>query len=136
MAAEFKVVDASAVAALLFGEPSAEKILQRLGGATLVAPSLMRYEVGSVCLKKLDRYGDQSEALLEALGLLDSIEIQEMDVTIVEAARLAADRSLTIYDAAYLEVAQRRGLPLATLDDRLRHAAISTRIAVFAGQDG
>ena len=37
--------------------------------------------------------------------------------------RLAARHRLTIYDAAYLELAQRRGLPLATLDTELRGAA-------------
>src|ERR1035437_7727546 len=39
------------------------------------------------------------------------------------AVRLAERRKLTVYDAAYLELAQRRGLPLATLDKELREAA-------------
>ena len=43
MLTEVKVVDASAVAALLFGEPAAEDILQQLGEAALVAPTLLRY---------------------------------------------------------------------------------------------
>jgi len=37
--------------------------------------------------------------------------------------RLAERHALTLYDAAYLELAQRRGLPLATLDKELRRAA-------------
>ena len=37
--------------------------------------------------------------------------------------RLANRHKLTVYDAAYLELAQRRGLPLATLDKDLRQAA-------------
>jgi predicted nucleic acid-binding protein len=37
--------------------------------------------------------------------------------------RLAQRHRLTAYDAAYLELAQRRGLPLATLDKQLRDAA-------------
>jgi predicted nucleic acid-binding protein len=37
--------------------------------------------------------------------------------------RLAAQHRLTVYDAAYLELAQRRGVPLATLDTELRNAA-------------
>ena len=37
--------------------------------------------------------------------------------------RLAARHKLTVYDAAYLELAQRRGLPLATLDKELRRSA-------------
>ena len=38
-------------------------------------------------------------------------------------ARLAVDHRLTVYDAAYLDLALREGLPLASLDDRLRTAA-------------
>jgi predicted nucleic acid-binding protein len=37
---------------------------------------------------------------------------------------------LTGYDAAYLELAQRTGLPLATLDDDLRKAALTERVAL------
>ncbi len=37
--------------------------------------------------------------------------------------RLADRHKLTLYDAAYLELAQRLGLPLATLDEDLRRAA-------------
>jgi predicted nucleic acid-binding protein len=39
--------------------------------------------------------------------------------------QLAHRRRLTLYDAAYLELAQRRGLPLATLDGDLRTAAFA-----------
>ena len=64
MAVRPKVVDASAVAALLFAEPKAEAIAESLGNAPLVAPTLLPYEVSSVCLKKLGRYPDQRAALL------------------------------------------------------------------------
>ena len=46
-------------------------------------------------------------------------------------ARLADTFRLTIYDACYLELAQRRNLPLASLDKDLRKAAISAGVAVL-----
>ncbi len=46
-------------------------------------------------------------------------------------ARLAERYRLTVYDAAYLELAQRRGLPLATLDADLRIAAAAAGIALL-----
>ena len=46
-------------------------------------------------------------------------------------ARLADRFRLTVYDAAYLELAQRRGLPLASLDKQLRTAAMSVHIDVL-----
>jgi len=46
--------------------------------------------------------------------------------------RLARAHRLSAYDAAYLELALRRSLPLATLDDKLRVAASAVGVAAFA----
>ena len=45
------VVDASAIAAVLFGEPSADEVAERLGSAQLAAPSLLPYEIVSVTVR-------------------------------------------------------------------------------------
>jgi predicted nucleic acid-binding protein len=45
---------------------------------------------------------------------------------------LARAYRLSAYDAAYLELALRRGLPLATIDDRLRAAASAAGVPAFA----
>jgi predicted nucleic acid-binding protein len=44
--------------------------------------------------------------------------------------RVAIEHRLTVYDAAYLELAQRTGLPLATLDGDLRKAALAAGVAL------
>ena len=44
---------------------------------------------------------------------------------------LARKQKLTVYDAAYLELAQRERLPLATLDRALEKAAIAEGVALF-----
>ena len=44
---------------------------------------------------------------------------------------LARARSLTVYDAAYLELARRRSMPLATVDRALEKAAIAEGVALF-----
>jgi predicted nucleic acid-binding protein len=43
-----KVVDASALAALLFGEPQGEHVAARLAEGHLVAPTLLAFELASV----------------------------------------------------------------------------------------
>ena len=43
---------------------------------------------------------------------------------------LAEQHRLTAYDAAYLELVRRAGLPLATLDDDLRKAALAEGVAL------
>ena len=47
-----KVVDASALGALVFAEPEAEDMAGALSTAKLIAPTLMPYELASICLKK------------------------------------------------------------------------------------
>ena len=48
-----------------------------------------------------------------------------------QAAHLTDRFELTLYDSCYLELAQRRGLPLATLDKDLRKAAKALDIALL-----
>jgi len=59
-----KVVDASALAALLFGEPEAEAVADRLEGSSLFTPTLLGDEIASVCLKKLRRDPIRRDVLL------------------------------------------------------------------------
>lgn len=47
------------------------------------------------------------------------------------SAKLAARHRLTLYDAVYLELARRRGLPLATLDNELRAAAAAEDVVLL-----
>ena len=51
--------------------------------------------------------------------------------SVTACARLAERHRLTLYDAAYLELALRRGLPLATLDRELRAAARGEKVKVL-----
>lgn len=120
-----RVVDASALAALLFGEPEGERVAKALGRGPLFAPTLLRYEVGSVCLKKIRRHPDRRANLLAALDLLGRMEVQEVEVPPVDAAELAERADLTAYDAAYLWLARSIGAELVTLDERLEAAFLA-----------
>jgi uncharacterized protein with PIN domain len=64
-----KVVDASAIAAVLFGEPDADAVAQRLAEAQLVAPSLLRFELANVCLTKIRKHPAQRDSLRLAFHL-------------------------------------------------------------------
>lgn len=117
------VVDASALAALLFAEPTADEIAARLGDRELLAPALLPYEVASVCLKKIERHPSQREALREALALLPLLDVRKVDVPPDEIVAFAEGEGLTAYDAAYLWLARTLGCELVTLDGALDAAA-------------
>lgn len=114
-----KVVDASAIAALLFGEPAGPEVVRRLDGASLAAPPLLEYELANVCLIKRRRHPEQRDALVEALRLSRRMGIQLVQVDQMAVFELAEALRLTAYDAAYLWLARRLGAELVSLDAAL-----------------
>ncbi|MBV9776724.1 MAG: type II toxin-antitoxin system VapC family toxin [Acetobacteraceae bacterium] len=120
---DVKVVDASALAALLYGEPEAETVARRLGRARLAAPALLGFELANICLVKSRRHPEQRSALLAAFQLRQRLRIQEVAIDHDDALRLASATGLTAYDASYLWLARRLGAELVTLDRQLAGAA-------------
>ena len=119
-----KVVDASALGALLFGEPDGPAVAARLRNARLVVPALLPFEVANVCLKKLRRHRDQRHALIAAFGMLDRMAVDVVEVDHGGALALAERSGLTSYDASYLWLARRMSTELVTLDRKLQAAAL------------
>jgi predicted nucleic acid-binding protein len=115
------VVDASAVAAVLFDEPEAEPI-SAAAGSLLIAPTLLRYELASVCATKLRRDPGRSALTLARYALLDEMAIEFVEPDWDALPPLADRWALSAYDAAYLQIALARAAPLATLDGRLARA--------------
>ncbi len=120
-----KVVDASALAALLFGEPEAEAIAGQLNHARLVAPMLLGFELANVCLIKTRRYPKQASALAAAFRLRDRLAVEEVIVDHDDTLALAARTGLTAYDASYLWLSRQLGAELVTLDQQLATAVTS-----------
>lgn len=124
------VLDSSATLAWIYMEERSEAIagvFDRLTADGAWVPSLWRLEVANV-LEMGVRRGRMDAAFRDAtLEDLELLPIQTDPDTEKHAwrstLRLAERYKLTIYDAAYLELAMRRGLPLASLDGELRAAA-------------
>ena len=118
-----KVVDASALGALVFGEPEAEEVVKELADARLIAPSLIQYELASICLKKIYGYPSKKNQLLEAFQMSCRLSIEIISIEHLEVIELAKRTHLTTYDACYLWLAQKTSARLVTLDKRLKKAA-------------
>jgi predicted nucleic acid-binding protein len=115
------VIDASAIAAVLFDEPEAEPIAASVAGK-LVAPSLLRYELASVCTTKLIRHSTRSQEIHARYRLLDRLDLDYVEPDWENLPRLAQRWALSAYDAAYLQLALSRRAALVTLDARLAAA--------------
>lgn len=130
-AAEGLVLDASIALSWCFEDeysPLAEAVLGRLAHERAVAPSIWPLEVANG-LRSGERRGRLDEPSIPVAARL----LMTLPITVEEPPRLedavgrvlhlARAVGLTVYDAAYLDLATRRGLPLATADDRLARAA-------------
>ena len=112
------VVDASALAAFVFQEPEGETIRDRLAGATVFAPALLRYELANTALKKARQQPEDAARILTALAIaLDGkSDLVWTDVDARDVVLLAQATNLTAYDASYVWLAGALGADLVTLD--------------------
>ena len=118
------VVDASALAALAFAEPSADIVARRLQGATVFAPTLLRFELANTAWKKIGRQPAEAARILTALEMVLSPRwgISWRDVDPTDVVLIARATGLTAYDASYLWLAGVLGADLVTLDTQLSRA--------------
>ena len=128
-----RVADACVLAAIFFEEPQADQAYSLVGDSELYEPSLVVYELTSVARKKSLSHPErrlQLSATL-ALALRTPMTWAAVDHTAVLELSLAA--RISSYDATYLHVAQALQLPLATLDQKFRRAAVELGIPTVDG---
>jgi predicted nucleic acid-binding protein len=132
------VIDASLALAWYFHDeatPATDTILDRVAETGAVVPALWRLELANGLQTAVRRgrisavYRDDSLADLRQMQIETDLETDAHAWS--ATLRLAEMHELTLYDAAYLELAQRRRLPLATLDRELRRAADKLGVAVL-----
>lgn len=132
------MIDCSVTMAWCFEDeasPYADYILAQFPTQEALVPSLWPLEIANVLL-----VGERRKRLTAAdttrfLTLLSTLPITIDEETSYRALNqtlaLAREQVISAYDAAYLELAMREGVPFATLDTRLQKAAISLGIDVI-----
>jgi predicted nucleic acid-binding protein len=135
---KYFVIDNSIVMSWCFkdqADPFADTVLEWLQEATAYVPSVWPLEIVNVLLaaerKKLIGKADSIHFLnlLSQLPIL--VQYESPERTMKDILNLARDHNLSSYDASYLDLAIKKGLPLATLDKKLRKAAISVKTATY-----
>lgn len=117
------------------GVDYADAVLTALKESQAVVPSLFALETANV-IAKVETKGIVSEADSQRfITLLGQLNIATDSATMTHALgdtlNLARRYKLSAYDASYLELALRMGLPLATLDADLAKAATSAGVPIF-----
>lgn len=124
------VIDASVALSWSFPDEQgdyATRVLRLLREDATVSSPIWALEVSNALIVA-ERRGRIDEALrIEVSSRLAGIAPQPLNISIAEAlgpvADLARTHGLSAYDASYLYVAMRQGVPLATIDGQLRDAA-------------
>jgi predicted nucleic acid-binding protein len=132
------VLDCSVAVAWCFEDeatPVLDALLDRVQTEGAVVPPLWTLEVANVLLMAARGGRIAHEAIPERLGLLDMLGIETDSqgtgpVWRSTVLTLAQTEMLTFCDAIYLELAIRRGLPLASSDKALRRAAAQRGVTV------
>jgi predicted nucleic acid-binding protein len=134
------VIDSSVTLSWFFADErsaAADAVLDHVTESGAVVPSLWRLEVAnalqmSVRRKRVDAaFRDATLEDLSALAI--TIDPETTQHAWAGTLQLADRFGLTLYDAAYLELAQRLKFPLATLDKDLRAAGVALGIQLLGG---
>jgi predicted nucleic acid-binding protein len=132
------VLDSSVALAWLLPDeanPSADALADRLTQQAALVPAIWPLEVGNALLMAQRRSRIKDEDLLRLAAIVSALPIhvdQSPSAPALGAVlELAKRLGLTTYDAAYIELAQRRALPLATSDEKLRQACVAAKLSVL-----
>ncbi len=132
------VLDNSIVMAWSFEDQTdeyADRVLDRLATVRAVVPVLWPLEVANSLLMGERRKRSTEAETIKWTGILSSlpivIDLETNARAWSDTLNLARGHNLTAYDAAYLELAIRRGLPLATIDGKLKLAAKVIGVEMF-----
>jgi len=135
------VLDNSIVMAWCFEDESnalADSVLELLQTTSAIVPAIWPLEVGNVLLvaerKRRLSEADISRflAMLAALPIRSEPESPQRAMS--QILFLAREHKLSTYDASYLDLAMREGVPLATLDKGLLRAARRCHVDIV-GED-
>jgi predicted nucleic acid-binding protein len=132
------IVDCSVAMTWVFHDeasPETTQLLRRLDVESALVPAHWFLEVANVLAIAERRQRLTATQSAQFVGLLDLLQF-EIDNEASGRAfdhilTLSRSHTLTSYDAAYLELAIRRKLPLATLDDELRSAAAALGVPLL-----
>ncbi len=132
------VVDASMTLAWCFDDEASEAtdaVLRRLLLEGAIAPAHWSLEVGNGLSfgERRGRIDRAKLAVVESLLRDLLVDIVPVDIpTMLRAVDIARRHDITVYDAAYLDLAASRGLGLATIDQRLSAVCRKARVRVIA----
>ena len=134
------VIDASSVLSWCFedeGGPETDALIEKVAAQGAAVPGIWSLEIANGLVMGERRGRIKSAESAAFVAMIEELPVVADRSTgaraFHETMSLAREHRLTAYDAAYLELAMRLGLPLATGDRRLRAAAERAGVVLLGG---
>ncbi len=120
------VLDSSVIVPVFFPEERTEQVMEMLTEKRFITVDLAIAEVTNVAWKRCMFFHEDKEITKEALNncitfITDVCDVLQMRDLIHDAFSDATKYSITVYDALFLAAAQKRSIPLLTMDTKLYH---------------
>ena len=132
------VIDNSVVMAWCFNDEDStygDDVLESFESCTAIAPAIWPLEIGNILVMAERRKRLSKSACIHFLALINDLPIIVVQETpermTKEILSLARERGISTYDASYLDLAMRNGLPIATQDSGLKKAALACGVPIF-----
>ena len=125
------VIDASAILAVIAGEPERDGVVRLTAGHRLVGPGSIPWEIGNAFSSMLKQRRIDLEEAKRGLAIFQTIAIRYLAVDMEKAVEIAREQNLYAYDAYFLDCARRHAAPLLTLDQPLKRAALKLGVQIL-----
>lgn len=113
--------------------PYSDWVLRSLESTGALVPRLWHLEIANVLLNAEKKGCIKEASTSHFIHLLNELplEVDDTDPSILDLVSIGRAHSLTSYDSCYLHLALTRGLPIATLDERLKQEAVKTGVNLY-----
>ena len=129
------LIDASVLMPILINEPEKEFIINLTKNCELLAPSVLPYEIGNALTRLRRRQIMDDKQIMAAYSDFMRIPLRLLEVNIENALKIACKYAIYAYDAYYLEMASRLGIPLLTLDGPMKKVALKLKLKVLEDEN-
>jgi predicted nucleic acid-binding protein len=125
------LLDASAIMAVLIQEPESERIINLTENTELLAPEMIKYEIGNALSKLLKRKILNEAEVIETYKKYETIPLHLLGINMEKALKIACKYKIYAYDAYYLETAHRLKIPLLTLDGNMKQIGADLKLEIL-----
>lgn len=125
------IADTNVFLAAVLNEPEKKRIIRLTSDLSVAAPEILPYEIGNALSAMVKRNRLSGAEALKAEKSAAKIAVRLIKVDVQASLQIAVEHNIYAYDSYFLHCAHNSGLPLLTLDQRMKQVAGELGIKVL-----